>query len=131
MFPNVTIHPEVDSFAEPRYFTLKELCFTTTKFPNTPSTFTQISNLRSLADFLDEIRTELDYAIYVNSAFRSPEVNAAVKGVPNSLHLKGRAADIWTASNKTEELIDILRKHRNELSEFIVNRDKYYIHIAI
>lgn len=126
-----SIHPEADTCAEPRFFTLKELCYTAQSFDNNPTTFTQVCNLRVLAEFLDIIRLELNYPIYVNSAFRTIRVNNAVKGTPHSLHLFGRAADIWTADNKTEDLIDILRNHRNEMSEFIVNRDKKYIHIAI
>lgn len=36
-------------------------------------------------------------AITVNSAYRSPAVNAAVGGVPNSAHQQGNAADITCA----------------------------------
>ena len=122
---------ERDSSIEPRYFTLRELTYTRQKFDNTPKTFTQIANLRVLADFLDGVREELGSPIFVNSAFRTAEVNAAVHGAVNSLHKKGRAADIWCEQKYLETLIDILRNHRTELSEFIVNRDNGYIHIAI
>ena len=128
-----TIHPRKyeDVSIEPRYFKFKELIFTGTLLPNYPTTFTEIANLRALADFLDTIRDELGFAIFVNSAYRTFDVNCAVGGACRSLHMQGRAADIWPAYGKEEELIDILRKHRTELAEFIVNRDKKYIHIAI
>lgn len=121
----------LDSSIEPRYFTLKELIVTRVDKPNYPLTFTEVANLRALADVLDMFREELGCPIFVNSGYRTPEVNGAVNGAPDSLHKRGRAADIWTSAYQVENLIDIIRKHRNELSEFIVNRDKGYIHIAI
>lgn len=131
MFKQFSIRQEKDSAIEPQYFTLKELCYTTKKFHNYPTSFTIIANLRALADFLDCIREELGRPIFVNSAYRSSEVNSAVGGVISSLHLKGRAADIWCADDVLDNLIEILRNHRNEMSEFIVNKDKHYIHVAI
>ena len=132
MYYPISIHGDVkDSSVEPRHFSLKELCFTSQTCDNHPTTFTQVSNLLFLAQFLDMIRDELKYAIFVNSAFRTPDVNYRVGGVSSSLHLQGLAADIWTAPHKTDELIEILRKHRTELREFIVNTDKQYIHIAL
>lgn len=127
------LHPEKhdDAAIEPRFFTLAELTKTSVDLPNYPRSFTEVANLRALADFLDMLRDELGYAIFINSAYRTAEVNGRVNGATNSLHKRGRAADIWTFNNQVENLIDICRKHRNELSEFIVNRDKNYIHIAI
>ena len=127
----INSHIHDDSSVEPRFFTLAELTKTSVDLPNHPRSFTEVANLRLLADFLDMLRDELGFPIYVNSAYRTPEVNGRVNGHPNSLHKRGRAADIWTMTNYVENLIDIIRKHRNELSEFIVNRDKNYIHIAI
>lgn len=126
-----SIHSQTDSCAEPRYFTLRELTYTAQKFDNLPTTFTQVCNLRALAEFLDMIRDEFGYPIFINSAFRTVEVNAAVNGHPRSLHKQGRAADIWCTEMRIDDLIEVLRKHRNEMSEFIVNKDKHYIHIAI
>lgn len=127
-----SIHPSkhLDGCIEPRFFTLRELCYTQRTLANNPSTFTEVGNLRALANFLDMLRDELGYPIIVNSAFRTPSVNDAVGGSPRSLHLKGRAADIWCIGH-VDELIEIIRKHRNELTEFIVNKEKFYIHIAI
>lgn len=129
---SISIHPrrDLDSSIEPRYFSLCELCYTRCLETNRPSTFTQVANLRALADFLDMVRDELGYPIVVNSGFRTSVVNRCVGGVPRSLHLQGRAADINSIGH-FDELVEILRKHRTELSEFIVNKDKNYIHIAI
>lgn len=127
-----SIHPrkDLDGTVEPRYFNLAEMCRTSCLESNYPTTFTQIANLRALADFLDGVRDELGYPIIVNSGFRTSVVNSRVGGVPRSLHLQGRAADINSIGH-FDELVEILRKHRTELSEFIVNKSKNYIHIAI
>jgi zinc D-Ala-D-Ala carboxypeptidase len=53
-----------------------------------------LENLKRLAALLEEIRALLNAPIKVNSAYRSPAVNAAVGGVPNSRHALGLAADI-------------------------------------
>ena len=47
-----------------------------------------------LYDLLNEIRMAFGKPIIVNSGYRSPEHNAAVGGVPDSLHVQGLAADI-------------------------------------
>lgn len=129
---SVSIHGShtIDTMCEPQHFTLRELCYTSKSYPNYPSTFTEVANLRALADFLDKIRDELGSPIVVNSGFRTPEVNAAVGGASRSLHMKGLAADIWSIEYP-DDLINICRQHRTEMSEFIVNKDKHYIHIAI
>jgi uncharacterized protein YcbK (DUF882 family) len=53
-----------------------------------------LENLRSLAKNLQVIRDEIGKPIKINSAYRSPEHNKAVGGVKNSMHVKGKAADI-------------------------------------
>ena len=59
-----------------------------------------MANLLDLASFLLEpIRAEYG-AFHIDSAFRGPELNAKVGGVPTSQHCQGQAADIsrkdWT-----------------------------------
>lgn len=80
-------------------FTLKEMLSTSTGLPNFPETFEQLDNLLLTTTRLQLIREVFGYPIKVNCAFRSPEVNKAVGGVPTSAHLQGLAADI-TAGNE-------------------------------
>lgn len=47
-----------------------------------------------LINKLDEMRVILDKPITVTSGYRCPAHNAAVKGRPDSQHLRGTAADI-------------------------------------
>lgn len=78
----------------PHYFTFEELLKTDTGLANYPIKFEHIQNLVLLGAVLDYIRNEVQIPILVNSAFRTPEVNKAVRGAKNSYHLKGLAADI-------------------------------------
>jgi len=43
---------------------------------------------------LQVIRDEIGKPIKINSGYRSPEHNKSVGGVKNSMHVKGKAADI-------------------------------------
>ena len=118
------------------YFTFKELVTTDTDFPNYPSTWEHIVNLVELESVLTNIREQFGEPIIVNSAFRTPEVNAAVKGSKNSYHLQGRAADIRPSfypstdyKDNFQRLVDVIKQHEHYLTEVI-----YYptfIHIAI
>ena len=51
-------------------------------------------NVVKVANQLQYLRGEIGKPIKVNSAYRSPEHNAKVGGVPKSQHLLGKAADI-------------------------------------
>jgi hypothetical protein len=91
------------------YFTIEELCNTDTGFANVPNA-EQKANLQHLIDnLLNPVRTKLGMAIRVNSGFRSKEVNVAVKGQPNSQHLKGEAADITCKDNA--RLYRLIKEH--------------------
>ena len=48
--------------------------------------------LRRLARFVEGLRSKFGQ-VEIRSAYRSPEVNRAVDGVENSLHMQGRAVD--------------------------------------
>jgi zinc D-Ala-D-Ala carboxypeptidase len=61
---------------------------------NTPSPEI-IENLRRLARFLEGVRNVLGgRPIHINSGYRSPALNSAVRGTKSSAHMTGRAADI-------------------------------------
>ena len=52
-----------------------------------------VKNLRELAKNLQVIRNHFNAPIKINSGYRSPEYNKSIKGVKNSQHVKGKAAD--------------------------------------
>jgi len=82
-----------------KYFTLSELTYSSTAtnrgWSNTP-TPVALSNLHRLMVYLDEIREAYGAPIRVSSGYRSPRLNKAVGGVPDSQHLYGLAADLVT-----------------------------------
>lgn len=47
-------------------------------------------------NLLQPLRTALGVEMHINSGYRCPELNEAVGGVPNSMHLRGEAADVAT-----------------------------------
>lgn len=118
---------------KPDYFTLTELIRTDTGINNMPCQSLVLSNIARLWYILNCLRDEFGSAIIINSAYRSPQVNKAVGGVPNSLHMQGRAADIRTLPHLMDDLRLFLNgvreKHPNLFVEFIDN--KTFFHIAI
>src|SRR5574343_987821 len=88
-----------------RNFTIQELTASTTaaaKKINNDTTPEEAENLKLLVDkVLDPLRDAYGKPIRVNSGYRSPALNAAVKGSKTSQHVKGQAADI-TAGSKQE-----------------------------
>jgi hypothetical protein len=79
-------------------FTLKELTKSDTAtrlgLDNTPDE-QALENLKTLCEMvLQPVRDHYGKSVTVNSAYRSPESNAAVGGSKTSDHCKGMAADI-------------------------------------
>lgn len=92
------------------HFTLAELTATSQPYKNTPG-INEVVNLCALAHhILEPLRLQYGSAIYINSAYRSAQVNKAVGGVGNSQHIYGQAADIRVTSEKQgKQLFNILR----------------------
>lgn len=103
----------------PSYFTLKELIYSPYaaehNIINIPS-WDILENLKYLGTCLDEIRVAWGKPLRVTSAFRCAELNAAVKGVKNSHHKNGLAADLQPLDMKDFE----------NFKKFIVNYFKNY-----
>jgi len=106
-------------------FTLEELTVSDSAvrlgLDNTPDAEVT-ENLQKLAEFLEQVRTLLGKPIHVNSAYRSPEVNAHVGGKPTSQHCKGQAADIkvqgMTPDEVTKAIIDSDLPYDQVIREF-------------
>ena len=60
---------------------------------NTPSDEI-VANLRILAAGLEQVRAVLGKPIHVSSGYRCAELNAAIGGAKDSMHMQGLAADI-------------------------------------
>lgn len=90
-------------------------------------------NLHVLCDRLEGLRAAYGKPIYVNSGFRSKELNKAVGGVKSSKHCDGLAADIRGATlDETCDLLKCISDMGTELfSYYYINPKKNYIHVQI
>lgn len=68
------------------------------------------ANLKKLATELQVIRDHYGKPIQINSGYRSPAHNEAVKGSSTSQHLEGKAADIVIAGVSPSEVADTIEK---------------------
>lgn len=99
-----------------KYFTLKELTYSSVAkkklINNSPANDAIVDNLEALMEQLDMIREKYGKPIYVNSGYRCPKLNKAVKGVGNSQHQLGCAADITTRSDSEDrKLYKLITEH--------------------
>ena len=130
-----------------QHFTLGELCKTSAKTAdgNIPS-HVHIENLKRLCGWLEELRRRWnnlygdgDDPIIINSGFRSPAVNKAVGGVPNSNHTTGCAVDIRCigleqALRYASLLLDISDLNNEDFDELLIERSpkgSYWLHFAV
>lgn len=81
------------------HFTRAESIVTSTGLNNEPASAEHIANIFNTAHNMEIVRAILGRKpITVNSWYRSPEVNKAVGGVPNSEHALGAAVDFTCIS---------------------------------
>lgn len=111
-----------------------ELCASTTadahNIKNTPP-LQEAGNLKALAEnVLDPLREWYGKPIYVNSGYRSPQLNRMVGGAPTSQHMKGEAADI-TAGSKAEnrKLFDYIKSNL-PFDQVIDEKDYSWVHVS-
>lgn len=126
---------------ESKYFRLEELLRSdkalAAQIENLPS-WTDVVNLLDLAMLvLDPIREAWGQPLMVTSGYRSPQLNAAVGGVPTSAHMIGCAVDIalchWS-TRKTGELFNTIANMVDDgvidIDQVIYYRKKKIIHIS-
>lgn len=118
----------------PKYFTLEELCKSTTaqknNIQNVPS-WDEVENLNRLCQLvLDPLRQALGEPVYITSGFRCPELNRLVGGVALSQHINGLAVDFRTLHKA--KAIEILKQNSNVdqcINEKYGNSE--WIHVSI
>lgn len=115
-------------------FTLDELTRSSTAdrlgLDNTPSEEVT-ANLKRLANLiLQPLRDHLGRPITINSAYRSPRVNASVGGSPRSQHMLGEAADIRVANMEVTELVEIVKDLGLPYHQ-LINEFDSWVHVSV
>lgn len=114
-------------------FTLEELTHSDTAarlgLDNTPDEKVK-ANLVRLARLLEEVRAILKRPIMVNSAYRSPKVNAAIGSKTTSQHCLGCAADIRVPGLTPNDIVKEIIKTNIEFDQLIREFDAW-VHISI
>lgn len=116
-------------------FTIQELTASTTataKKINNDPTPEVLENLKQLVNnVLDPLRNAYGKPITVTSGYRSPALNAAVKGSKTSQHMKGQAADI-TGGSKAEnkKLFELAQELNLPYCQLIDERGFTWVHIS-
>lgn len=120
---------------------------TARKIDNTPSQEV-ISNLQALCqNVLEPLRAYVNESspskgdkrgsvpIIIGSGYRSPALNKAVGGVPNSQHMTGEAADIHLPDNATGRkwflwMMDNLKFDQLIMEKSTPSSTRYWIHVS-
>jgi hypothetical protein len=106
--------------------------------PNTPTKEHERNIREVLAPVLQIIRTELGVPVIITSAYRNPEVNRIVGGVPNSDHARGLAADIRTRDRSAFELARFIENLMREggplhgkIDQLILETSRGIVHVGV
>ena len=112
-------------------FTLDELTHTDHReFDNTPNE-SELANLKRLAAFLETVKSAVGgKPIIVNSAFRSKQVNDAIKSSDRSQHRLGCAADIRVPQMTPDEVVKAIIAANLPYDQVIREFDRW-THVSI
>ena len=112
-------------------FSLEELSHTDHReFDNTPPADV-IENLKRLAMILEQVRSLFNGSpVMVNSAYRSLEVNRAVKSSDGSQHRLGCAADIRIPGQTPDMVVQTIIKANIQYDQLIREFDAW-THISV
>ncbi|WP_418989172.1 D-Ala-D-Ala carboxypeptidase family metallohydrolase [Alistipes sp.] len=118
-----------------QYFTIQELTASSTArtrgIDNTPNAQVQAKLTKLIDAVLDPVRRIWGRPITVNSGYRCPALNVAVRGAANSQHLTGEAADITTGTREgNRELFEKISRSGVPFDQLIDESGYSWIHIS-
>lgn len=99
---------------------------------NDPNNDTIFAMMHVAENLFEPIREWYGKPIKINSFYRSPGLNAAVKGSPTSQHVKGEAIDI-SGGNKVEnkKIFDYVVSSGLDFDQCINEYDYTWVHISL
>jgi zinc D-Ala-D-Ala carboxypeptidase len=114
------------------HFALEEFTHSSTAIAlgieNTP-TDEHMANLQNLAEQMERVRALFNKLIEITSAYRNPEVNAAVGGVPTSAHAVGHAADFHVHGLEDLDAAKVIRDSDLKFDQLIYEKNRC-VHIS-
>lgn len=118
-----------------KYFTIAELCKSETADRlgiDNRCKKEHVDNMTALVDnVLDPLRESYGKPIQVNSGFRCPALNRAVKGSSTSDHMAGRAADITGGSTKeNKRLFYLIQELGLPFDQLIDEKNFSWVHVS-
>lgn len=119
-----------------RFFTLSELCKSETAskigLTNVPDGSVKKNLVYLVDNLLDPLREAYGKPIRINSAYRSPTVNAMVGGSKNSHHILGMAADITGGNAKENKILfDLVQKLKLPFTQLIDEKGFRWVHVSL
>ena len=114
-------------------FTISELIKSDTAIKNNINNMPDINSLDNLLDLifycLQPIRDKIKKPMIITSGFRSNLVNKLVKGVSNSQHLKGQAADFIINGMTPAQIIEKIKTYNIDFDQLINEYDRW-VHVS-
>ncbi|MCM1073933.1 MAG: D-Ala-D-Ala carboxypeptidase family metallohydrolase [Bacteroides sp.] len=116
-------------------FTISELVHSDTalkyRIDNTPNVSISDNLLKLIFYCLQPIRDKLNKPMIITSGFRCKALNShpSIKGVSNSQHCTGQAADFVVPGMSIQSIIDFIIKSGIEFDQLINEYDKW-VHIS-
>lgn len=109
------------------HFSLEEFTLSSTalalRLSNEP-TPAHLPNLQALALQMEKVRALFNLPIEITSGYRSPAVNAAVGGVPDSDHALGHAADFHVHGIADLEAAKVIRDSALVFDQLIYEKNR-------
>lgn len=97
------------------HFTLFEICNSATalakNIDNRPTAQVVTNATALIKNVLEPIRRHFNSPVIVNCIYRSPALNAEVKGVKTSQHVTGQAADFTVQNHSVEEVFLFIKNN--------------------